>query len=85
MIGWMDSWETCKEAPRRHPWYGQMTVPRELRIENGRLMQRPVREIESMWQDTISHERVTIQEETELEGVRGRLMDLTVELYPEKS
>ncbi len=85
MIGWMDSWETCKEAPRRHPWYAQMSVPRELRADNGRLMQRPVREIETLWQDTVLHDRVTVAEETELPGVRGRLMDLTVTLYPEGS
>ena len=85
MIGWMDNWETCKEAPRRHPWYGQMSTPRELRVENGRLKQRPVREIESMWQDTILHDKVTVHEETTLSGVLGRLMDMTVELYPEGS
>lgn len=85
MVGWMDSWETCKEAPRRHPWYAQMSVPRELRMENGRLCQRPVREIESLWRDTVLHERVPIRETTSLEGVRGRLMDLTVTLYPEDS
>jgi beta-fructofuranosidase len=85
MIGWMDNWETCKEAPRRHPWYAQMTIPRELRVENGRLMQRPVREIESMWQDTVIHDKVTIHEETTFSGVQGRLMDMTVELYPEGS
>ena len=82
MIGWMDSWETCKEAPRRHPWYAQMSMPRELRVEGGRLMQRPVREIENLWQDTVTHDRVTVREETSLPGVRGRLMDLTVVLTP---
>ena len=82
MIGWMDNWETCKEAPRRHPWYAQMSAPRELRIENGRLMQRPVREIETMWQDNVFYESVTIKEETSLPGVQGRLMDMTVTLYP---
>ena len=83
MIGWMDNWETCKEAPRRHPWYAQMSVPRELWVENGRLMQRPVREIGTLWADTVRHERVTVKEETGLPGVRGRLMDMTVTLYPD--
>ena len=82
MIGWMDSWETCKEAPRRHPWYAQMSMPRELFLRNGRLCQKPVREIERMWQDTVRHDRVLIQEETELSGIRGRLMDLSVTLQP---
>ena len=85
MIGWMDNWETCKEAPRRHPWYAQMSMPRELRVENGRLMQRPVREIAGLWQDTVTHERVTVREECSLPGVDGRLLDLTVTLLPEGS
>ena len=85
MIGWMDNWETCKEAPRRHPWYAKMSVPRELYLKNGRLSQRPVREIESLWQDTICHEQASIQEEQTLPGIQGRLMDLTVRLHPESS
>ena len=85
MIGWMDNWETCKEAPRRHPWYAQMSVPRELAVEKGRLVQRPVREIQSLWRDTVIHDRVTVREETALEGVKGRLLDLSVTLYPADS
>ncbi len=85
MIGWMDNWETCKEAPRRHPWYGQMSVPRELRIEDGRLKQLPIREIETLWMDTVRHDRVTVREESALPGVRGRLMDMTVTLHTEGS
>lgn len=85
MIGWMDNWETCKEAPRRHPWYGQMSVPRELFIRKNRLCQRPIREIEGLWQDTVIHERVSVQESVSLEGVQGRLMDMTVTLFPENS
>ena len=85
MIGWMDNWETCKEAPRHHPWYAQMSTPRELCVEKGRLMQLPVREIGTMWQDTIRHDRVTVKEETALPGIQGRLMDLSVVLYPEGS
>ena len=82
MIGWMDNWETCKEAPRRHPWYAQMSVPRELRVEKGRLMQRPIREIETLWKDTVRHERVTVQQaETRFPGIHGRLMDMTVTLH----
>ncbi|MBQ7655097.1 MAG: glycoside hydrolase family 32 protein [Clostridia bacterium] len=85
MIGWMDNWETCKEAPRRHPWYAQMSTPRELFIENGRLCQRPVREIDILWQDAVTHEDVTIQGETTLEGVQGRMLDMTVTLHPKDS
>ena len=85
MIGWMDNWETCKEAPRRHPWYGQMSAPREVFIEKGRLCQRPIREMETLWQDTVIHDRIAVQEETALPGVQGRLMDMTVTLLPQGS
>ncbi len=80
MIGWMDNWETCKEAPRRHPWYAQMSAPREVFIENGRLCQRPVREIEGLWQDDLRYDDVRLCDEMSLPGVRGHLMDLAVSL-----
>ena len=85
MIGWMDNWETCKEAPRRHPWYAQMSVSRELFIQNGRLCQRPVREIEALWQDTVRYERVPAGDERSLPGVQGRMLDLTVTLHTANS
>jgi beta-fructofuranosidase len=85
MIGWMDNWETCKEAPRRHPWYAQMSVPRELYIQNGHLCQCPVREIETLWQDTVRHDRVSVCEETSLPGVQGRIMDVSLTLHVQSS
>ena len=49
MIGWMQNWDTC--ANNRIPkgkWFGQMSLPRELSIKDGRLIQKPVREIEKL-------------------------------------
>ena len=85
MIGWMDNWDTCREAPRRHAWYAQMSAPREIFLREGRLYQQPAREMETLWKETIRHENVLVQEERELPGLRGRLMDMTVTLYPEGS
>ncbi len=45
MIAWMQSWD-ANIKPAEQRWNGMMTIPRELRIENGRLYQRPVRELE---------------------------------------
>ena len=81
----MDTWETCKEAPRRHPWYAQRSMPREVLLENGRLCQRPVREIETLWQDTVRHDRIAVCEETSMPGIQGRLLDLTVILHASES
>lgn len=77
MIGWMENWETCAGSARPHPWFSQMSLPRELSIQNGRLLQRPVREIETFWQDT-KHLQTRIQGEMALPGIHGRLTDLTV-------
>ena len=80
LIGWMDNWETCKEAPRRHSWYGQMSVPRELFLRDGRLMQRPVREIETLWRDTVRIDGAEVREEISFPGVKGRILDMTIRL-----
>ncbi len=80
LIGWMQSWETCRLMPRLHAWYGQMTAPRELFFRSGRLAQRPIREIETLRRGTVCHSRITVQKETVLPGISGRTLDMTVTL-----
>ena len=56
-----------------------MTIPRELSIRDGRLIQSPVREIESLHEKKVHYENIAAgEEEVELSGVRGRVMDLNV-------
>lgn len=48
MIGWMNGWK--HDFPPRFlgdGWNGAMTLPRELSVSNGRLRQRPVKELEA--------------------------------------
>ena len=85
MIAWMDNWQYAKRTPRIHPWYAQMTLPRELTVENGRLKQRPVREIETLWRDTIRYENIALREQTELPGIRGRTLDMEMAVRPESA
>lgn len=80
MIAWMENWETCNGAKRKRPWFGRMTLPRELSIRDGRLIQRPIREIESLWRDTASYHDLTLNGAASYEGVSGRLIDMTVAL-----
>ena len=80
MIGWLENWETCGGAPRNHRWFGRMSLPRELSVREGRLMQRPVREIEGLWRQTVSHHGVTLEGTTAYDGVSGRLIDMTLRL-----
>ncbi len=79
MVAWMQNWATVGEAPRSHRWFGCMTMPRELFLRNGRLCQRPVRELETLWKDTL-HKQDTVNGTAVYEGVAGRYLDLTVTL-----
>ena len=82
MIGWLENWETCDGAERRHPWFGRMSLPRELSVRDGRLLQRPVREIERVWRDTVRYRDALLCGEASYAGVSGRLIDLSVTLRP---
>ena len=59
-----------------------MTLPRELSIRDGRLIQQPVREIENYYGEKISYKNVPLSTETFLTGIRGRTIDMTVNVRP---
>jgi len=82
MIAWMQNWDTLSIASLKAPWFGQMTVPRELSIQNGRLYQWPVRELEALRSGHVSYQDVAFEGELTLEGIRGRRVDVTMTLKP---
>lgn len=82
MIGWMQNWDTLSIASLKAPWFGQMTVPRELSIRNGRLYQWPIRELDGLRSGHVSYENVNFEGELSLEGIRGRRVDVTITLRP---
>ena len=79
MVAWMQNWDTISESPM-HRWFGMMAVPRELHVRDGHLVQWPVRELEDRRHDLVSYSDVAIEGTTELEGVRGRVVDLLVDV-----
>jgi len=76
MVGWMQSWESSKQLPYDLRFFGMMTVPRELRIIGDRVCQLPVRELENYRGRRVSYKNVKVQEETVLEGIEGRVLDM---------
>lgn len=82
MIAWMQSWEASGSKPFDLPFFGQMTLPRELSVRNGRLFQTPVRELERYRGMKISYKDVMIFGETNLQGISGRFIDMTVTVRP---
>lgn len=64
--------------------FGQMTVPRELFLKEGRLCQRPVRELNVYRNDKIEYSEVHLDdEERSLNGISGRILDMEIEIKPD--
>ncbi len=82
MIAWMQNWETSNCQPSMARWFGQMTLPRELAVKNGRLIQNPVRELEGCRSYQILYQNVVLSGMTTLQNVRGRILDMTVTVRP---
>ena len=85
MIAWMQYWNSVDWHPEGLPFFGQMTVPRELRVRDGRLIQNPVRELDAYRGACVRHRRVIIDGTREFEGIRGRSLDMTVTVRPADS
>lgn len=82
MIAWMQNWNTTGAKPSPCRWFGQMTLPRELSVRDGRLCQQPVRELENCRGQEVIHRNVPVSGEIILPGVQGRTVDMTVTVHP---
>ena len=81
LIGWLDMWGTPMPE-QADGWAGQMTIPRELHIRDGKIFSTPVKELELLRGEKISHENISLNEATTLDGVHGNVGELlaTVDL-----
>ncbi len=82
MIAWMQNWAGAKYQPDERLCYAGMTIPRELSIRDGRLTQNPVRELERWRVSPVSYRNVEVSEETELDGIRGGVLDMELSVRP---
>ncbi len=83
MIAWMQNWTTAGCQPRGIHCFGEMTLPRELSLREGRLIQNPVRELEGCRRERVIYQGVALSTgEMSLPGIRGRFLDLTVAVRP---
>ena len=84
MIAWMQDPSTANlHGKEDFRIFGQMTVPRELRLRNDRLIQWPVREIEDCRSgQTVSSSMDMDSETRTVEGISGRVLDMEIEISP---
>ncbi|MCI8796379.1 MAG: glycoside hydrolase family 32 protein [Dorea sp.] len=82
MIGWMQNWDACGIRSPEEPWFGQMSLPRELSLQNGRLYQKPVRELNAMRRNRVEYTDVSVSGLAALEGLKGRRVDMELNIRP---
>lgn len=86
MIGWMQNWDSSMPHSPYQKWFGQMSLPRELSVKNGRLYQKPVRELDDMRKNRVTYSDVVLENDTiSLEGIRGRKVDMELTVRPENT
>ena len=84
MVAWMQYWNSVDVRPIKGlPFFGQMTLPRELTVRDGRLIQKPVRELDAYRGEHIVYKDVPVSGTTTLPGIKGRSLDLTAEIRPD--
>ncbi|MEZ3468048.1 MAG: GH32 C-terminal domain-containing protein, partial [Schaedlerella sp.] len=76
MMGWMQNWDSCGIRSPEDPWFGQMSLPRELSVRNNRLYQAPTKELDAMRHNRVEYTGVTVADTVWLEGIKGRKIDL---------
>ena len=77
MVAWMQNWDICGYKTGSACWFGQMTAPREIWLEKGRLCQMPVREIESLWKNKTEITGMRLENASCMpDAVSGRCLDL---------
>ena len=76
LIGWLSMW-FAEMHEAADGWAGQMTIPRELHVRNGKIFSTPARELEFLrkWKP-VTYENLLLEEPTILEGVSGDACEL---------
>lgn len=92
MIGWMQNVDALSIREPNAPWAGQMTVPRELHMRNGRLYQMPIQELDNYRNNKTMLEHIIISDADVKEsanrsgcilpGIKGRTIDLQLRIRP---
>lgn len=85
IIGWMDMWNVDMHEVQ-DGWAGQMTIPRELHVKDGKIFSTPVKELEKLRKWTpVTLENIVIDEATTFDGVAGEAYELVLNIDAARS
>lgn len=79
LIAWMKSWHTSI-LPSHQKWEGMMTLPREISLKEGRLIQKPVRELECYHKNKVTYHEEILNDKKVFDKLYGRTIDMTIEI-----
>ena len=83
MIGWLQNWDTVSIRSKAVPWFGMMSIPRELSLKDSILFQKPLRELEALREEPVTYQDILIKDTTiSLPKIKGRTADIEIEVSP---
>ncbi|MCT8137129.1 glycoside hydrolase family 32 protein [Anaerobacillus sp. CMMVII] len=77
MVAWMAMWESHMPE-KEFDWAGAMTLPRELKLENGKIISKPVPELKALRGEVVQYENSTLKGEKKIPGISGNCYELEV-------
>ena len=82
LIAWKEMWDRGYPT-QAEGWAGTYTLPRELHVRDGRLIQEPVREIANYRKNPVFLDSLTVRDESAMvAGISGNTIELRVTLKP---
>ena len=84
IITWLAMWENIYPE-QKDDWACMLTIPRELQFKNGKIYTVPPKELEEMRGEGVHYKNLSIDKATELDGVKGAVGELLVEIDTKKS
>ena len=83
-IGWLQMWRV-PQPEQADGWAGLMTIPRELKIIDGKLFTSPIEELETLRTKQKTYKNLTIVKETKLVGIEGEVGELCLTADSQKN
>lgn len=77
IIAWMAMWES-NMPEQQYNWAGALTLPRQLKIENGKIISTPIQEVEKLRNEVTEYEHVVVSGVKQFDGVSGDCLELEV-------
>jgi beta-fructofuranosidase len=81
MIAWMQMWQrNFPTNEKNHGWAGAMTLPRELKIINGKLYQLPMEEVKAYRVNQVHYKDIELIKDLTLKEVEGNSVEIELEI-----